>query len=179
MSECVRAGCRGQALAPWWQLCPDCTQPLLERADDDTGSSADQRATAGWEAVDWAERIAPGRWGHAVEIDPWVMTVRCLVFASVATSRAAGCWHTNSPSPRPVVAVASALDTLACPSCAETVVAQHTVDGGCDRCRLEPVGPSSRVALIGGASLIIVGQLCTSCTSAALELLAWAATPDE
>ena len=175
MAECVRSGCRGQALAPWWRLCSNCTRPLLERADDIDGPMADQRDRAGWEAVDWAERIAPGRWGHAVETDPWVTTVRCLVFASVATGRSAGCRHTSSPSPLPVVAVPAALDTLACPSCAEPVVAQHTVDGNCDRCQREVVGPSARVALISGASLLVVVQLCRGCTVAALELPAWVA----
>ena len=178
MGECVRAGCRAQALAPWWLLCAGCTQPLLQRVDEPVGSAADQQSAAGWEAVDWAERIAPDRWGHAVESDPWVTTVRCLVFASVVTGRAASCPHTGTPSTRPVVAVPRALDTLACPSCAEPVVARTTVDGGCDRCRQKPAGPPDRVALICGSSLIVVGQLCANCASATLELVTRTADRD-
>ena len=171
MSGCVRAGCHGQVLATWWQLCTACTFPLLDRVGAVTTAAADQRATAGWQALDWAERIAPSRWGNAVEADEWVTTIRCLVFASVATGRSSGCPHTASEASTPVVVVPRAVGVLHCPSCAEPVVAQHTVTGAsCDRCRQVTVGPSDRVALATGASLIIVGNLCDACSGAVFQL---------
>ena len=172
MSPCVRAGCDGPALAPWWSLCGACTLPLLEPAGDLGDPVVDQHVTAGWDALDWAERIAPDRWGNAVENDPWIVAHRCLAFAAVTTGRSRGCPHTGSPTVAvPVVAVARAPGVLRCPPCAETVVRQHTTTGHpCDRCRAVTVGPSDRVAALTGASLIVVGQLCTPCAAMVLRL---------
>ena len=172
MSTCVRAGCAGAALAPWWSLCSACTLPLLEPASDLGDPVVDQHVTAGWDALDWAERIAPDRWGNAVEDDPWIVARRCLAFAAVTTGRSQGCSHTGAPTVAvPVVAVARAPGVLRCPPCAETVVRQHTTTGhSCDRCQVVTVGPPDRVAALTGASLIIVGQLCRSCTDTVLSL---------
>src|SRR3982751_4700343 len=101
MLVCVRADCVRPALAPWWQMCLECSAPLL-LPDADGHRPADgvpdQRMTAGGDALDWAERIAPQSWGAADEGDRWVLRVRCLVMASVVTGRASGCEHTDSPS---------------------------------------------------------------------------------
>lgn len=172
MTGCVRAGCDGAALAPWWLLCAGCTAPLLEPATPSPLSAVDQLATAGWEAVDWAERIAPARWGTAVTTDPWVTEVRCVALAAVATGRSDACAHTTSGrAASPVVAVPAAVGVLRCPSCAEPVVARHSVTGApCDRCRRVTVGPSDRVAAMTGTSLIIVAQLCADCAGSVLAL---------
>lgn len=180
MDGCVRAGCQGQALAEWWQLCTGCTLPLLDRADGTEQAATDQRAAAGWDAVDWAERIAPHCWGHAVESNPWVASVRCLVFAAVTTGRSQGCPHMSSPSPTPVIVIPRAVDALACPSCAEPVVARHAVDGAlCDCCGHASVGVTDRVALVVATSLVIVSQLCAGCWPAASELHSWSASVDQ
>lgn len=185
MSTCVRSGCSGVALAPWWALCAGCTTPLLDPVTDapasgtssgstpPTGSVAvtDQRVAAGWDAVTWAERIAPRRWGSAVDGDPWLTSVRCLVLASVVTGRADGCDHTRTSGATPVVAVARATGSLRCPSCAEPVVAAVTTDGhACDRCGRVPVGPGDRTAAVTGAALVLVAQLCDGCAGAVLAL---------
>jgi hypothetical protein len=168
--SCVRAGCRGVSLAPWWHLCVACTTPLLEPVGD--GSSlGDQQAAAGWDAVTWAERIAPNRWGNAVTDDGWVTGVRCLALAAVVTGRADGCQHTAMTGARPVVAVPRATGSLRCPSCAEAVVASVTTDGhACDRCGRVPVTGLHRTAAVAGSSLIIVTQLCDGCASSVLAL---------
>ena len=172
MHSCVRPGCGGDALAPWWALCVACTVPLLTPADDGVVAVRDQQLAAGWDAVEWAERIAPSRWGHASEDDAWVLSIRCLTLASVVTGRAQGCGHTSSASSTmPVVVVLRAPTYLYCPVCAEPVVATVTVDGQpCDRCRRVTVSAGSRVAALTGASLIVVGQLCDGCVETMLDL---------
>ena len=40
MAACVRAGCRGRALAPWWSLCLECTAPLLDPVTPTTAEAA-------------------------------------------------------------------------------------------------------------------------------------------
>lgn len=171
---CVRSGCPGTALAAWWALCAACTSPLLDpvgggpAAGDGAG---DQRAAAGWDAVTWAERIAPRRWGSAVDGDAWLTSVRCLALASVVTGRSDGCEHTRTTGATPVVAVARATGSLRCPSCAEPVVAAVTTDGhACDRCGRNPVGPTDRTAAVVGASLVVVAQLCDGCAGQVLAL---------
>lgn len=176
MATCVRAGCRGQALAPWWSLCLECTAPLLDPvtpspAADGPHPVADQRDAAGWDAVTWAERIAPRRWGSAVTDDPWLTSVRCLTVASVVTGRADGCEHTRTTGATPVVAVARATGSLRCPACAESVVAAVTTDGhACDRCGAVPVSASDRLAAVVGASLVVVALLCNECAGAVMAL---------
>ena len=78
MDACVRAGCGRPALAAWWRLCASCTLPLMAADANSAQSNA-----AGWEALTWAERIAPSAWGNANHDDPWVIAARCLTFASV------------------------------------------------------------------------------------------------
>lgn len=176
MAACVRAGCRGQALAPWWSLCLECTAPLLDPVTPTTAGEgldpvADQRDAAGWDAVTWAERIAPRRWGSAVTDDPWLTSVRCLTVASVVTGRADGCEHTRTTEASPVVVVVRATGSLRCPTCAEAVVAAVTTDGhACDRCGQVPVVGSDRLAAVVGASLVVVAQLCDGCAGAVLAL---------
>jgi len=176
MATCVRAGCRGQALAPWWSLCLECTAPLLDPVTpspsaDGVDPVTDQRDAAGWDAVTWAERIAPCRWGSAVADDPWVTSVRCLTVASVVIGRADGCEHTRMKGAAPVVAVARAAGSLRCPACAEPVVASVTTDGhACDRCGQVPVVRGDRVAAVVGASLVVVAQLCEECAGVVLAL---------
>ena len=178
MSTCVRSGCSGVALASWWALCADCSAVLLDPVTGDAGDGPavglavdDQRAAAGWDAVTWAERIAPNRWGSAVDGDPWLTTVRCLALASVVTGRADGCEHTRTTGATPVVAVARATGSLRCPPCAEAVVAAVTTDGhACDRCGRVGVGPKDRTAAVVGASLVVVAQLCDGCAGAVLAL---------
>jgi hypothetical protein len=148
-------------------LCLGCTLPLLEPAGDFQQADLDQRSSAGFDAVTWAERIAPSRWGHAVDGEPWVDVVRCLAFAAVVTGRGDGCPHTaDRGAAVPVIAVARAPGVLRCPACAEHVVARHTTTGQpCDRCRSVAVDPRHRVAALTGASLIIAAQLCDACAS--------------
>ena len=95
MYPCVRPNCAQSALASWWQLCAECSQPLLNLNDGPTTPVADQRLAAGWDALGWAERIAPDHWGSATD-DGWVTTVRSLALASVVTGRSSGCAHTAS-----------------------------------------------------------------------------------
>src|SRR4051812_5637181 len=107
MQVCVRAHCRRPVLAAWWQLCLECSAPLLLSDSRPGAVIADRRMRAGWDAVDWAERIAPRSWGSADERDRWVLRVRCLVMASVVTGRASGCEHTDAADAAlPVVAIA-------------------------------------------------------------------------
>jgi len=61
MVTCVRSGCTDQVLAPWWLLCQTCTLPLLDPPTPPSPANQDQQQTAGWDAVEWAERIAPHR----------------------------------------------------------------------------------------------------------------------
>src|SRR5262249_35816405 len=91
MSACVRAGCDGEALAVWWRPGAECTRPPLEPVAARAEPALEQQAAAGWDAMDWAERIAPARWGNAVDDDPWVFGIRCLAFATVTTGRSQGC----------------------------------------------------------------------------------------
>lgn len=169
MSVCVRSGCDGVALVPWWSLCVDCTRRLLDPVTP--ASAADQRDAAGWDAVAWAERIAPRRWGTAVDDDPWLTSVRSLAVASVVTGRADGCEHTRTSGATPVVAVARATGSLRCPACAEPVVGAVTTDGNaCDRCGVRAVSATDRAAVVVGASLIVVAQLCDPCADAVLAL---------
>jgi len=126
MGPCVRAGCREPALASWWRLCATCTSPLLTPVTERPDAIVEQHLAAGWDAVAWAERIAPDRWGNASD-DAWVTRQQCLAFAAVVTGRSQGCPHT-----------------------AEDV--------------------ATPVALLTGASLIVVGQLCESCRA---DVSAW------
>jgi ribosomal protein S27AE len=172
MATCVRTGCPGDALAAWWSLCLDCTAPLLEPIHERVaGNVLDQREAAGWDAVEWAERIAPNRWGNAATDDRWVTGVRCLAVASVVTGRGNGCEHTRGTGSAPVVAVTRATGSLRCPTCAEPLVAAVTTDGhACDRCGTVPVTRADRVAIVAGSSLIVVAQLCDRCTASVLAL---------
>jgi hypothetical protein len=183
MATCVRAGCHGDALAAWWSLCVDCTAPLLDpvgtpgdRTDrvgrpGGADAAADQLDAAGWEAVTWAERIAPDRWGNAALDDRWVTGVRCLTVAAVVTGRAEACEHTRTAGATPVVAVARAAGSVRCPACSEPVVATVTTDGhACDRCQVVPVTHADRVAAVAGVALIVVAQLCQACTADVLAL---------
>ena len=172
MHACLRPHCSRSALAEWWLLCVECSAQLLLNLDDGpVGSEIDQRLAAGWDALGWAERIAPEGWGSVVETDPWVVSVRCLAMASVVTARASGCAHTVGPVVAvPVVAVARMPGVLRCPPCAESVVAQSSGMGpACDRCASVAVGPSERVAALTG-SMILVAHLCRGCRGQVLEL---------
>jgi hypothetical protein len=128
---------------------------------------------AGWDALEWAERISPDCWGNAAEGDPWVLSVRCLTVAAVVTGRSSGCTHTVSATAAvPVVAVARIPGVLRCPPCAEPIVAQSTGMGSeCDRCGSPADGGPQRVAALTGSSLIVVAQLCAGCRSRVLELV--------
>jgi hypothetical protein len=115
--------------APNW-LCAECSRPLLDLGSN-AHADSDQQLAAGWDALDWTERIAPNCWGSAVEDDPWVLSVRCLAMASVLTGRSSGCAHTGDATVAlPVVAIARAPGVLRCPPCAEPVVAQTSSSGG-------------------------------------------------
>jgi hypothetical protein len=165
MGPCVRASCSQLALASWWALCAECTVPLLESIADPATGASDQRAAAGWDAMAWAERIAPDRWGNASD-DAWVTCQRCLAFAAVVTGRSQGCPHTAGDVATPVVAVVRAPGVLRCPSCAEAVVAATSTTGhACDRCGLVAVSMTDRVALVTGSSLVLVAQLCRACAT--------------
>jgi hypothetical protein len=171
MNSCVRPGCPRPALAGWWLLCIECSQPLLMLNDGSAPSLTDQRMAAGWDALDWSERIAPNCWGNARDDDPWLLSVRCLALASVVTGRSWGCAHTvDGASPVPVVAVVRAPGILKCPPCAESLVAETSTSGLCDRCQAVPVALPDRVAALTGSSLIVVAQLCRDCRSNTLEL---------
>jgi ribosomal protein S27E len=171
MDWCSRSGCSRPALARWWVLCADCTVLLLEPAGRRSDAGVDQLQAAGWDAVTWAERIAPGRWGNASD-DGWVTAQRCLAFAAVVTGRSSGCVHTATDVAVPVIAVARAVGVLHCPSCAETVVAATaTTRHACDRCGRVTVSSEQRVALVAGASLILVGHLCAACFPAPVAAL--------
>jgi hypothetical protein len=132
----------------------------------------DHRVAAGWDALGWAERIAPGHWGSATEADAWVRSVRCLTLAAVVTGRTSACPHTVGPTlTGPVVAVVRAPGVFRCPPCAEPLVAQLATGGACDRCGSVAVAVADRVAVLAGSALIVVGQLCGSCRSQVFALL--------
>jgi len=170
MGPCVRAGCREPALASWWRLCATCTSPLLTPVTERPDAIVEQHLAAGWDAVAWAERIAPDRWGNASD-DAWVTRQQCLAFAAVVTGRSQGCPHTAEDVATPVVVIARAPGVLHCPACAEAVVAATSTTGhACDRCGRATVSSTDRVALLTGASLIVVGQLCESCRA---DVSAW------
>jgi hypothetical protein len=170
MGGCVRAGCSGPALAGWWSLCVACTTPLLDPVEARPDAVIDQHLAAGWDSIAWAERIAPDRWGQASD-DGWVVRQRCLVFAAVVTGRSQGCAHTAADVAAPVVAVARVPGVLRCPACAEAVVAATSTTGhACDRCGVVMVAATDRVALLTGASLIVVAQVCPGCRSAVMLL---------
>jgi hypothetical protein len=163
--------------------------PLTEPAGSTSGAQDDQQRAAGWEALAWAERIAPGGWGNASS-DAWVERQRCLVFAAVATGRSRGCVHTagdvdapvagpvieaedaiEGPVAAAVVAVARVRGVLRCPPCAEPIVASVTTMGHpCDRCGAVAVSAVDRVALVTGSALIVVAQLCGPCRTATVAL---------
>jgi ribosomal protein L37AE/L43A len=128
---------------------------------------------AGWDALRWAERIAPDCWGNAAENDAWVLSVRCLTVAAVVTGRSSGCAHTvTAATAVPVVAVARIPDVLCCPPCAEPIVAQSATMGlECDRCGSRAEDQTERVAALTGSSLIVVAQLCLGCRSRVFELV--------
>jgi ribosomal protein L37AE/L43A len=171
MYGCLRPRCSRPALADWWLLCAECSIPLLDLDDGPVGTAVDQRAAAGWDALGWAERIAPDGWGSAVETDPWVVSVRCLAMASVVTARASGYPHTVGSVAVLVVAVARMSGVLRCPPCAETVVARSSAMGpSCDRCGSVAVVAAQRVAALIGSSMILVAQLCCGCRSQVLAL---------
>jgi hypothetical protein len=172
MYECIRPRCSRPAMADWWLLCCECSGPLLRLDDGPVLSADDQRAAAGWDALGWAERIAPACWGSADGGDPWVLTVRSLAMASVVTGRASGCAHTvSSTAAVPVVAVARAPGVLRCPPCAESIVAHASGMGpACDRCAAVTGVASERVAALTGSSVILVAQLCRGCRAEVLEL---------
>jgi hypothetical protein len=171
MYPCVRPGCTRPGLADWWQFCVECSLPLLV-LDDVAEPVPDRLMAAGWDALGWAERIAPDHWGSAADADSWVVSVRCLTLAAVVTGRSSGCPHTVGPGLTvPVVAVVRAPGVFRCPPCAEPLVAQWTAGGVCDRCAAVPVGETDRVAVLAGAALIVVGLLCGSCRSRVFELL--------
>lgn len=167
MDACVRPGCGRPALAGWWRLCAECTSPLIA-----AGPGGEQAEAAGWDALAWAERIAPHAWGNAIEDDPWVTAARCLTFASVVTGRATGCPHTaTGSSPLPVVHITRAPDVLMCPPCAEPTVAAVSVTGPpCDRCRTIDTHDVRRTAAVAGASLILVAHLCGDCLPVVMPL---------
>src|SRR4051812_48003329 len=108
MLECVRLGCPNLALGDWWTLCVECTLPLTDPLDLEGAPQVEQRQAAGWDALQWAERIAPDAWGNANGVDEWIRTQRCTAFAAVVTGRAEGCMHTLALVAAPVVAVARA-----------------------------------------------------------------------
>ena len=171
MYRCVRSGCSRPGLAGWWRFCVECSLPLLV-LDDDPRPVADPLLTAGWEALSWAERIAPAHWGSAGMQDSWVLSARCLTLAAMVTGRSSGCPHTVGPAlTSPVVAVVRAPGALRCPPCAEPLVARLTADGRCDRCAEGPVGAGDRVAVLAGTALIVVGLLCGTCRTQVFELL--------
>ena len=167
MSACVRIGCGRPALAGWWRLCACCTSPLMTGVAD-----IEKTAAAGWDALAWAERIAPAAWGNASDDDPWVTAARCLTFASVVTGRATGCPHTSTASAAlPVVHIARAPHVLMCPPCAEPTVAAVSVGGpSCDRCRSVAPQGVVRTAAVAGSSLVVVAELCSRCRHEVLPL---------
>jgi hypothetical protein len=70
MHGCLRPHCSRPALAGWWLLGVESSAPLLLNLDDGpVGSEVDQRLAEGWDALGWAERIAPEGWGSVVEAD--------------------------------------------------------------------------------------------------------------
>lgn len=170
MERCLQATCSGLALTEWWLLCEHHTL-VLDAAGALPSALADQASAAGWDAADWAERIAPARWGHAAEQDPWVLRQRALNLASAVTRRTAPCPHTAAHDAAvPVVVLARAPGVSACPVCAETTVARTTTAGHmCDRCHQVPVGLADRTALLVGQALILVAQLCEGCATASLD----------
>jgi hypothetical protein len=173
MSGCTRPRCDRPALADWWRLCAQCSRPVLALDEATPRSDVDQRMAAGWDALDWAERIAPDRWGSAVDGDPWVLSIRCLTVAAVITGRSSGCPHTVSAAIAvPVVAIARMPGVLRCPPCAEPVVAESAgLGSACDRCGPLAETAPERVAALTGSSLIVVAQLCRGCRSRVLELV--------
>ena len=173
MYRCTRPRCERPALADWWQLCAQCSRPVLALDESTPRSDVDQRMAAGWDALEWAERIAPERWGNAAAGDPWVLSIRCLTVAAVVTGRSSGCSHTISADAAvPVVAVARFPGVLRCPPCAEPIVVQSAEMGpGCDRCGSRADAATERVAALTGSSLIVVAQLCRGCRSRVFELV--------
>lgn len=169
--RCLQVGCAAAALNDWWLLCVHHTLALEQTDGGPPPHLEDQALAAGWHASDWAERIAPARWGHAVESEAWVAGQRARSFAAAVTRRLVPCPHTiGHDAAVPVVLAVRAPDLAACPDCAETTVARTTTTGhGCDRCAAVPVGPHDRTALLVGRSLIIVAQLCEECASAVME----------
>lgn len=169
--RCLQAGCGAAALTDWWLLCASHTLALDQSSEGPPPHLEDQALAAGWHASDWAERIAPARWGHAVESEEWVARQRARSFAAAVTRRLVPCPHTTGHDTAvPMVLAVRAPDLAACPDCAETTVARTTTTGhGCDRCTLVPVGPDDRMALLVGRSLIIVAQLCVECAAAVME----------
>jgi hypothetical protein len=173
MYQCTRPRCDRPALADWWQLCARCSRPLLALDEATPRSDVDQRMAAGWDALEWAERIAPDYWGSAAEADPWVLSVRCLTVAAVVTGRSSGCSHTiSAASAVPVVAIARVPGVLRCPPCAEPVVAESAGMGSaCDRCGPLAESAAERVAALTGSSLIVVAHLCQACRNRIFELV--------
>ena len=172
MARCTLVGCRATALAPWWLLCENCTLPLVD-APRPPNVLDEQIAAAGWDATAWAERIAPRRWGHAGDHDPWLRRRRALVVATSITARAHPCpLAAPLDAAVPIVVPVRRPTALACPPCAEPVVAATTTTGhACDRCALAPVTPADRVAVLVGNSLIVVAQTCPGCARAVLRPL--------
>lgn len=171
VQQCLYLSCGRPAVADWWLLCEHHT--LLLEASSDVLPSAlgDQASAAGWDATTWAERIAPDRWGHAVEDEPWVMRLRALSLAAAVSRRALPCGHASgSDAALALVVVARDPLRIACPTCAEATVARATTDGhACDRCRAVAVRQGDRTALLVGRSLILVGQLCDDCAEQSLQ----------
>jgi hypothetical protein len=167
VSRCIQPGCHGSALMPWWLMCERCT---LRLAEDQVLPHAitEQANAAGWDATEWAERIAPDRWGHGTEDDPWLHRLRALVIAGTVSARTQPCPHTAGLDVAvPVVLAARRPWVLACPHCAEQPVAETTTDGhACDRCAQVAVSPGDRAAILIGRSLIVVAQLCPDCMRA-------------
>ena len=162
--RCVRPGCHGLALTHWWRLCTRCTTPQMLRAHhsyDRHGRVPERDVRA------WAKRIAPGASGRALPDDLWVLSIRCLVWASVFTYRSKECPHvTQNRSQLPVVALPQAPGLLQCPRCARTAIDHYTTTGPpCYRCPTVVDTHSRRCAIVTGSSLIIVAHLCSACAS--------------
>jgi hypothetical protein len=166
---CMRVRCDRPALTWWWQLCLECTDPLLLAAEQESGRPADQTREVARAAAEWARRFAPLAYGRMQTGDEWVWTVRCLAMASLVSGKASGCAHTvRGRAGVPTVVIPRATGVLRCPACAESVVSQSSVqDSGCDRCG-EWDDPVTRVCLTSGTT-VIVAQLCGGCSAAARE----------
>lgn len=171
MERCLQAACPQPAIAEWWLLCAHHTLVLESASEPWPQALTDQGRAAGWDATGWAERIAPERWGHAVEHDAWVQGLRALSLAAAVTRRAVPCEHAaGRDAAVPLVVLARAPLVAECATCAEPTVARTTTRGhACDRCGAVAVDDGDRVALLVGQSLILVGQLCEECTAATLQ----------